>query len=75
MTPMCKGGTTTRKNKIIKWSNNQIKSRLSNKVKYINAYKYLINNGYSCGNDSTGVHYNDGGATYKKIYNFIIKKL
>lgn len=55
------------KNSAIKTFNSRLKKAFG--AKYLNTYTWLNTNGFST---SDGIHYT--GATYKKLYNYIIKK-
>lgn len=55
------------KNSAIKSFNSKLKKAFG--AKYLNTYTWLNTNGFST---SDGIHYT--GATYKKLYNYIIKK-
>lgn len=58
----------TIKNSAIKSFNSKLKKAFGSK--YLNTYTWLTKNGFS---SSDGIHYT--GDTYKKLYNYIVKKI
>lgn len=60
-------GDTTVTNEQIETFNSALKSGLDSRIKWIDSYNYLMQNGFS---SSDGLHYNN--ATYTSLYNYYI---